>query len=105
MLLRRRQEEKDDYIARLAREGQEQADKLAQLQALVVQVLAERDMLSGSHNNNAINNVKPRPGVAVRSTGDIFGKLDSSNLEGNSSVVICFCPSVSLLVYLIFINE
>jgi len=89
MLLRQRQEEKDDYIARLAREGQEQADKLAQLQSLVVQVLAERDMLTGGQINNAIiSNTKSHPGVAVRSTGEISGKLDSSNLEGN--VVVSF---------------
>ena len=44
-VLRRKGAEKDEYISRLAREREEMTDKLAQLQALVMQLLSDRNML------------------------------------------------------------
>ena len=44
-VLRRKHAEKDEYIARLARDREQMQDKLAQLQALVMQLLGEKNML------------------------------------------------------------
>lgn len=44
-VLRRKHDEKDEYISRLARDRQQMQDKVAQLQALVMQLLQDRNML------------------------------------------------------------
>lgn len=73
--MRLRTLEKDDYISRLAREREEMSEKLGQLQALVMQLLGERQMLHNYHNNN--QTTSPQKELPP------FGsKLDSSNLEG-----------------------
>ncbi|ELT96212.1 hypothetical protein CAPTEDRAFT_209723 [Capitella teleta] len=73
-IMRLRTLEKDDYISRLAREREEMSEKLGQLQALVMQLLGERQMLHNYHNNN--QTTSPQKELPP------FGsKLDSSNLE------------------------
>ena len=52
-VLRRKGEEKDEYISRLARDREDMQDKLAQLQALVMQLLAERNMLHSYQGQQA----------------------------------------------------
>lgn len=88
-LLRERSAEKDEYIWRLAREREELGDKLAQLQAAVVTLLAERNQLhqyptrpSQEREGSAeAENTSAAPPVANGATGD-FGKLSNSQLEG-----------------------
>ena len=83
-LLKQRQEEKEQYVCQLAREREDMADKLGQLQALVMQLLGERQQLhSYQPQQTAIANHTPvgaHPGSAHMN--QISGKLDSTNLEG-----------------------
>jgi len=64
-ILKQRQLEKDDYISHLARDREEMQDKLAQLQALVMQLLGERQMLhsynEGSNVSEPVANHSPQP--------------------------------------------
>ena len=53
-LLRERSQEKDDYIAALARDRENMQDKLGQLQAAVMQLLTERNILH-SYDNSGID--------------------------------------------------
>jgi hypothetical protein len=81
-IMRMRTLEKDDYISRLAREREEMSDKVGQLQALVMQLLGERQMLHSYHNNNDTNAQAPQKPLPH------FGSsLDSTNLEGECLVV------------------
>ncbi|GFO02133.1 golgin subfamily a member 2 [Plakobranchus ocellatus] len=58
-LLQQRETQKNDYIAQLARDREQLQDKLGELQALVMQLLGERNML---HSYNEESRLTPTPG-------------------------------------------
>ncbi|BFZ20286.1 hypothetical protein BsWGS_23325 [Bradybaena similaris] len=57
-LLQQRETQKNDYIAQLARDREQLQDKLGELQALVMQLLGERNML---HSYNVESRQSPQP--------------------------------------------
>lgn len=98
--MRRRFEEREGYIYQLARERIELQTKLGELQALVVQLLGERNMLhaytrsSGashtppggapiSHSAGLTNHVTPSP--PKRQRREKADRLRSANPEGSSA--------------------
>ena len=92
-ILKQRTLEKDNYISHLARDREEMADKLGQLQAAVMQLLQERQMLhpyspksSPAGDASTPNHVPPVPSLPSGPRDRSFGsKLDSSQLEGTFS--------------------
>ncbi|XP_070176381.1 golgin subfamily A member 2-like isoform X2 [Littorina saxatilis] len=52
-LLQQRELQKNDYIAQLARDREQLQDKLGELQALVMQLLGERNMLHSYHEESS----------------------------------------------------
>ena len=92
-VLRKRQEEREDYIWRLARDREEMSGKLAQLQALVMQLLGERKMLHAYKKNTntteiAQNHIQPHLVTKTNNNSNFGAKLESSNLEGGSLIVL-----------------
>lgn len=88
-VLRQRQHEKEEYISRLARDKEEMSDKLAQLQALVMQLLSERNMLhtyqqqqQSSSQQTANHIIQPHLASTATPSKEFGAKLESSNLEG-----------------------
>ena len=99
-LLRERSAEKDQYIWRLAREREELDDKLAQLQAAVVTLLAERNQLHQYTTRggkpgvaDTMENSAPHSAPVPNTAGGDFGKLSNSQLEGKvycGGIVVMF---------------
>ena len=92
-VLRKRQEEREDYIWRLARDREEMSGKLAQLQALVMQLLGERKMLHAYKKDTntteiAKNHIQPHLVAKTNNNSNFGAKLESSNLEGGSLIVL-----------------
>ncbi|XP_013386833.1 golgin subfamily A member 2 isoform X2 [Lingula anatina] len=81
--LRQKQEEKEAYIQRLSLDREEMRNKLGELQALVVQLMQERNMLQTYHSANQTPSPQtgPHTGPQAKTKKHINGTLDSSQLD------------------------
>ncbi|KAK6980403.1 golgin subfamily A member 2 [Biomphalaria glabrata] len=60
-LLQQRESQKNDYISQLARDREQLQDKLGELQALVMQLLGERNMLHSYNQETKLSPQKQQP--------------------------------------------
>ena len=83
-VLRRKHAEKDEYIARLARDREQMQDKLAQLQALVMQLLGEKNMLHSYAHAHQQSQQQLLPAGAAAAPSDVTGATTNHGLSSSA---------------------